>query len=331
MFLQLGLSTNDELAALLQLGNSIIDELIDDVLGGLLDVDNGGSLAHQEGAELLQRVLILVVVGLLGGLNDGGLVATVEDLVEVGLVGDGALGGELLHLLLAVGLPVVDVGVVADAHGAASEDDGADVVVVAGGADGLLVGLGSAGLVGQDEAGADPDGGGAHDEGGGEGLAVADATGGDDLDGSASQGRLGVADGLDDGGDQDGGGGIASVATALTALGADDVGADVQALLDVLDVADHVHVQDAGLVQPLDGGLGGHADGADEQLGAGLDDDVDEGIELALGVVIAIGDLSASGIFSCVFSLFFLPLLRGSQLSFAPALAEKADFEACDY
>lgn len=288
------MSTNDELVALLQLGNSIVDELIDNSLGGLLDVDNGSSLAHQEGAELLQRIVVVVVVGLLDGLDNGGLVAAVEDLVEIGLVGDGALCGELLHLLLAVGLPVVDVGVVAHAHGPAGEDDCADVVVVAGGADGVLVGLWRAGLVGQDEARADPDGRGAHDEGRGERLAVADAAGGDDLDGALCQGRLCGADGLNDGGDQHRRRGVAGVAAALTALGADDVGADVEALLDVLDVANHVHVQDAGLVQLLDDRLGRHADGADEQLGAGLDDDVDEAIELALGVVVAIGNLSAS-------------------------------------
>lgn len=287
-FLQLGLSTDDELVALLQLGNSIVDKLIDDSLGGHLDVDNSGSLAHQEGAELLQGIIVVVVVG--SGLdNRRRLVAAAEDLVEIGLVGDGALCGELLHLLLAVGLPVGDVGVVAHAHGPAGEDDCADVVVVARGADGVLVGLWRAGLVGQDEASADPDGGGAHDEGRGEGLAVADAAGGDDLHGALCQGGFGVADGLDDGGDQDRGRGVTGVAAALTALGADDVDADVEALLDVLDVANHVHVEDAGLVQLLDDVLGGHADGADEQLGAGLDDDVDEAIKLALGVVIAIG------------------------------------------
>ncbi|UKZ60312.1 uncharacterized protein TrAtP1_001592 [Trichoderma atroviride] len=104
------------------------------------------------------------------------------------------------------------------------------------------------------------------------------------------RGRLCVADGLDDGGDQHRRRRVAGVAAALTALGADDVGADVEALLDVLDVANHVHVQDAGLVQLLDDGLGRHADGTDEQLGAGLDDDVDEAIELTLGVVVAIGE-----------------------------------------
>jgi hypothetical protein len=77
------------------------------------------------------------------------------------------------------------------------------------------------------------------------------------------------------------------VAAALAALGADHVDAEVEALLDVLGVADHVHVEDAGRVQFLDDGFGRNADGADEELGAAVDDDVDELVELALGVVVA--------------------------------------------
>lgn len=170
---------------------------------------------------------------------------------------------------------------------------------MAGGADGLLVRLGGAGLVGQDEAGADPDGAGAHHEGSGQQLAVVNTTSGDDLDGAAGQGRLVLVADLDDGGDQDGGGDITGVATALTALGADDVDADVDALLDVLDVADHVHVQDAMLVQLVDDGLGGDTDGGDEQLGAGLDDDVGKLVELALGVVIAKKKRKRVSFFAC--------------------------------
>jgi hypothetical protein len=54
-------------------------------------------------------------------------------------------------------------------------------------------------------------------------------------------------------------------------------------------VADHVHVDDAVLVQLLNDVLRGDADGRDEELGAGLDDDVDQLVELALGVVVAAG------------------------------------------
>ncbi len=257
-------------------------------------VDNGGALAHEEGAESLERVIVLVVgevldANLLAEVRSAALVALLHlhELVEIGLVGDGALGGELLHLGLAAGLPVVNVGVVADAHGATGEDDCADVVVVAGSADGLLVGAGGAGLVGEDEAGADPDAGGAHHEGRGEELAVVNTTSSDDLDGAAGEGGLLALAGLDDSGDEDGGGDVTSVAATLAALGADDVDADVEALLDVLDVANHVHVEDASLVQLVDGRLGGDTDGGDEQLGAGADDDVEELIELALCVVVA--------------------------------------------
>lgn len=277
--------------ALLDDLDGITNELVNDSLGGLLLVDNGSALAHEEGAESLKRVVILIVAEVLDANLGGELLAAVigvEELVEVSLVGDGALGSELLHLGLALRLPVVDVRVVADAHGTAGEDDGADVVVVARGADSLLVGAGSAGLIGEDEAGADPDGAGAHHESSSDGLAVGDAAGSDDLDGAAGEGRLVLVADLDNGGDEDGGGDVAGVAATLTTLGADDVDANVEALLDVLDVANHVHVENAVLVELVDNLLGGDTDGRDEDLGAGLDDDVDELAELALGVIVAI-------------------------------------------
>jgi hypothetical protein len=194
---------------------------------------------------------------------------------------------QLLDLLRAVGLPVIDVRVVAYAQWAAGEDDGADVVVEASGADCLLVRLGSAGLLGQDEAGADPDSAGAQRHGGCQTLAVEEATGCDDLHFGAQAALLALAHGCH-GGDQDSCGNIASVTTTLTALGADHVGAEGEALGNVLGVADHVHVEDAGLVEALDGGFGGDADGGDEEAGAGVDDDGHELVELALGVVVAV-------------------------------------------
>ena len=39
-------------------------------------------------------------------------------------------------------------------------------------------------------------------------------------------------------------------------------------------------------MQSLDDGLGRHADGANEELGALLDDDADELVEVAFGVVV---------------------------------------------
>jgi hypothetical protein len=51
---------------------------------------------------------------------------------------------------------------------------------------------------------------------------------------------------------------------------------------------------DAGLVQLLDDGFGRDADGADKELRARVDDDVDELVELALGVVVAGGRVSGA-------------------------------------
>lgn len=51
-------------------------------------------------------------------------------------------------------------------------------------------------------------------------------------------------------------------------------------------MADHVHDEDAGGVQAVDDGLGRDADGADEEAGAALDGDVDELVQLAVGVVV---------------------------------------------
>ena len=75
--------------------------------------------------------------------------------------------------------------------------------------------------------------------------------------------------------------------TSLSALGADNVRADVDALLNVLRVSNHVHIQDAILVQSVDNGLGWDTDGGDEELGATIDDDANELVELALCVVVA--------------------------------------------
>lgn len=205
------------------------------------------------------------------------------------LDGDDTLGSELLDLLGAVLLPVQDVRVLADAQGTTSEDDSADVVLEAGSADSLLVGNGGTGLIGQNEAGTDPDGGGTEHESSGDGVAVEQTTSGDDLDGLAGQRALAALDQLGDGGDEDGGGDVTGVTATLTTLGADDIDTDVESLLDVLGVADHVHAEDAGTVEPLDDSLGGNTDGRDEELSTALDDDIDELVELALGVVVAVG------------------------------------------
>lgn len=148
----------------------------------------------------------------------------------------------------------------------------------------------STSLVGQDEASTDPHGRGAEHQGGGNRVAVVQTTSSDDLHGLAGQRALVTLDQLGHSGNEDSGGDIAGVTTALTTLGADDINADVESLLDVLGVTDHVHANDAGAVELLDDSLGGNTDGGDEELGAALDDDVDELVKLALGVVVASGE-----------------------------------------
>lgn len=117
-------------------------------------------------------------------------------------------------------------------------------------------------------------------------------TSGDDLDGTASNWALGLTALLNDGRDEDCRGYVTSVATSLAALGADNVDAEVEALLDVLNVTDHVHVEDAVLVELINDGLGRNADGGNEELAAGLDDDVNELVKLALGVIVAVISVS---------------------------------------
>jgi hypothetical protein len=238
-------------AALPNLIHSTLHHIVDDLLRRQALVDNSTSLAHQERPSIVHRVIVNII----------------PQALQVVLDGNVALRRQLLDLLRAVRLPVVNVRVVAHAQRTTGEDDGADVVVEAGGADGFLVRFRRAGFLGQDEASADPDGAGAQRHGGRQGLAVEEAAGGDDLDFGAQAALLAFAHGRH-GGDQDCGGDVSRVSAALAALGADHVCAEGEALGDVLRVADHVHVEDAGFVEAVDGGFGGHADGGDEEAGA---------------------------------------------------------------
>jgi len=115
-----------------------------------------------------------------------------------------------------------------------------------------------------------------------------DTTSSDNLNGTASERRLVLLANIDNGRNKNSRGDIAGVATTLTTLGADDVDAKVKALLNVLDVADHVHVDDAIGMELVDNSLRGHADGRDEKLSALLDDDIDELVQLTLGIIVAV-------------------------------------------
>jgi hypothetical protein len=78
---------------------------------------------------------------------------------------------------------------------------------------------------------------------------------------------------------------ISSVPSALSGLRTDDINTNVERLLDVFWVANHVHDGDAGLVEFLDSLLGRDTNGADKKCRFLLDDDVDELRKLALCVV----------------------------------------------
>jgi hypothetical protein len=169
-----------------------------------------------------------------------------------------------------------------------SEDNSTDVILEARGADSLLVSLGGTSFIRQNETSTDPNSGSAEHQSSGNGVTVEETTGRDDLHGLAGQRALLALDQLGNGGDQNSGGHITSVTTALTTLGADDINANIQSLLDVLGVSDHVHAEDAGTVELLDNGLGGNTDGGDEKASLLLDNDIDELTELALGVIVAV-------------------------------------------
>lgn len=153
--------------------------------------------------------------------------------------------------------------------------------------DGILVSLGSASLLSNDETGTDPDGAGTEHQSRRKGLAIVDTTSSDDLDGLSSH-RAGLAFAQSNNRrDQYRCRGIASVSAALATLCADDIDTEIKALLDVLGVTDHVHVKDAVLVQFLDNSLGRNTDGGNEELRAALNDHIDQFVQLALCVIVA--------------------------------------------
>lgn len=94
---------------------------------------------------------------------------------------------------------------------------------------------------------------------------------------------------IDAGRNQYASGSVAGVSTALARLRTNDVHTSIERLLHMLRVADHIHNGNAGLVQGVDDWLWWDADGTNEEGGFLLDNDVDELIEPAFGVVILEG------------------------------------------
>lgn len=156
--------------------------------------------------------------------------------------------------------------------------------------------LGGTGLFGENESSSDPNGASTELKGSRERLAVEETAGGDDLHGLAGQRALVSLDQGSNGRDEDRSGDITSVAATLATLGADEINTKLEALLDMLGVSDHVHVENSGLVELLNNVLGWDTDGGDEETSTRVDDNVNEGIELSLGVIVAIR-WSAYGLF----------------------------------
>jgi len=79
---------------------------------------------------------------------------------------------------------------------------------------------------------------------------------------------------------------VTSMATALAALSANHVGADLEALRDVLGVPDHVHIKYAIFVKLVHDSLWWDTDSRHKELGTALDNNVDEIVQLAFRVVV---------------------------------------------
>jgi hypothetical protein len=89
-------------------------------------------------------------------------------------------------------------------------------------------------------------------------------------------------------GDQDSRRNITSVTSTLTTLCANNINAKVEALLHMFWVANHVHVEDAILVEAVNDGFGWNTDGGNKELGTAVDDDINKLVKLALCVVVAV-------------------------------------------
>jgi hypothetical protein len=143
-------------------------------------------------------------------------------------------------------------------------------------------------LVTQNEACSNPHGGCTEHKSSSNRLAAEETTGSNNLHGLASEWALMALDQLGNGRDQDGGWDITSMTTTLTTLGADNIGTKVEALLDVLGVSDHVHVEDTVLVKLLHDGARRNTDSADKQSGATFNNNINERIELSVRVIMAV-------------------------------------------
>ena len=167
------------------------------------------------------------------------------------------------------------------------KDDCADVVVEARCPDSLLVRLGSASLLGQHESRTNPYSTSAEHERRSDRLPVEKSTCSNDLHLIACQGTLLTLDYLCYSRYEDRCRHVTSMSAALAALGTNHVGAHVKAFLDVLRVANHVHVEDTVLVESIYDMFRRNADSGDEKLSTGINDYGNEVVQFPFRVIIA--------------------------------------------
>jgi hypothetical protein len=113
---------------------------------------------------------------------------------------------------------------------------------MASSSDGLLVSLWRTSLISQDEAGTDPDGAGAQHKSCSNRLSIEDTTSSNNLHWLASHWAGLAFNEIYNSRDQNSCGNIASMSTSLTTLSTDNVHAEIEALLNMLGVSDHIHV-----------------------------------------------------------------------------------------
>jgi hypothetical protein len=78
---------------------------------------------------------------------------------------------------------------------------------------------------------------------------------------------------------------LTGMAPPFATLCADDIDASFESLHDVLRVTNHVHYRYLGVMELFDNVSRRDSNGADKELGARFDDDVDELVQLAAGII----------------------------------------------
>lgn len=145
--------------------------------------------------------------------------------------------------------------------------------------------LGSTSFDGSNKASTNPDTLRAPGEIGGKAPSIEDSTSTDNIDGLAGERGSTALNSINGGRDENARRYVASMPSSLTSLGTDEVDTDLKGLERVFGMANHIHDEDAGFMELIDGPLWGNTDGGDEEGGPLFDNDLDQFWKLALGVI----------------------------------------------